>query len=231
MCARQDSNLQRTNEDQQNLGPRLLGIKVVFHDADFAQLPAMAEAGRADMIMSAMTDTAEREKRLDFVTYFLAGTSLVVQRGNPKGISDLASLCGLKVAVETGTVQADLMARQQSQCADRPMHIIAEPTNDDALLQLRTGRAAALPMDYPPADNLTTQPRTRANYQLASTTQYEPGLYGIGFPKHQTVLRDTVQTALAQLITSGGYLSALKKWNVASGAVTRTSINAAGTSS
>src|SRR5664279_6082962 len=121
MRARQDSNLQRTNEDQQNLGPRLLGIKVVFHNADFAQLPAIAEAGRADMIMSAMTDTAEREKRLDFVTYFLAGTSLVVQRGNPKGISDLASLCGLKVAVETGTVQADLMARQQSQCADRPM--------------------------------------------------------------------------------------------------------------
>ena len=63
---------------------KILGIKVVFHNADFAQLPAMAEAGRADMIMSAITDTAEREKRLDFVSYFLAGTSLVVQRGNPK---------------------------------------------------------------------------------------------------------------------------------------------------
>ena len=92
------------------------------------------------------------------------------------------------------------------------MHIIAEPTNDDALRQLRTGRAAALPMDYPTVDNRTTQPRTRANYQLPSTTQYEPGLlYGIGFPKHQTILRDTVQAELAQLITSGGYLSVLKK--------------------
>jgi len=210
---------------------KILGIKVVFLNTDFAELSAMVEAGRADMIMSAVTDTGDREKRLDFVSYFLAGTSLVVQRGNPEGISDLASLCGLKVTVETGTVQADLMARQQSQCGDRPMHIIAEPTNDDALLQLRTGRAAALPMDFPPADNLTTQPRTRANYQLASTTQYEPGLYGIGFPKHQMALRDTVHTALAQLITSGAYLSVLKKWNVASGAVTRTSINAAGTGS
>ena len=36
--------------------------------------------------MSAFTDNKEREKGNDFVTYFTAGTSIGVQRGNPKHI-------------------------------------------------------------------------------------------------------------------------------------------------
>jgi hypothetical protein len=38
--------------------------------------------------------------------------------------------------------------------------------------------------------------RTRAFYQLASTVQYEPGLYGIAVAKNNTVLRDALQAAL-----------------------------------
>lgn len=208
---------------------QLLGIKVLFSNGDFAALPNTVSAGHADMIMSAMTDTAEREKRLDFVDYFSAGTALVVQRGNPHGISDLESLCGQTVAVETGTVQADLLAREQAHCATgRRVTVINEPTNDDALLQLRTGRAAALPMDFPPAEDLTTQAKTQADYQLASTSQYEPGLYGIGFAKTQQALRDAVQSALAKLIQLGTYSQILSKWHVADGRIAQTSINASG---
>lgn len=206
---------------------RVLGVKVVFINTDFADLPAEVTGGHADMIMSAMTDTATREQRLDFVNYFSAGTALVVQRGNPHSISDLESLCGQPVAVEAGTVQADLLNREQAHCGLTPIRIISKPTNDDALLQLRTGQAAALPMDYPPAEELTSQPRTRPNYQLASTAQYEPGLYGIGFAKNQQALRDTVQAALAELITTGAYLAILQTWHVAAGAITQASINAA----
>lgn len=207
---------------------RVLGVKVVFSNADFSTLPGLVRSGHADMIMSAMTDTVEREKLLDFVNYFSAGTALVVKRGNPNGISDLESLCGQRVAVETGTVQADLLRREQMHCATQPIRLVLEPTNDDAILQLRTGRAVALPMDFPPADDLTTQPRTRAFYQLASTTQYEPGLYGIGIAKDDQALRDVVQAALTALITSGDYRAVLQKWNVTPGAVAHASTNAAG---
>lgn len=206
---------------------QLLGVRVVFTDDDFSALPAIVRSGRADMIMSAMTDTAQREQRLDFVDYFSAGTALVVQRGNAHGISDLESLCGQRVAVETGTVQADLLSREQARCGTRRITILTTPTNDDALVLLRTGRAAALPMDFPPAEDLTARPRTRAYYQLASTTQYEPGLYGIGFAKNQQVLRDIVQAALATLIRTGVYRRILTTWHVADGAVSQSSINAA----
>jgi polar amino acid transport system substrate-binding protein len=209
---------------------KVLGIKVVFSNAGFGTLPDLVNSGRADLIMSAMTDTAEREKHLDFIDYFSAGTSLVVQRGNPHGISDLQSLCGQRVAVEEGTVQFDLLTREQSHCVGRGIRIVTAPTNDDALLKLRTGEVAALPMDYPPAEALTVNPRTQGNYQLASTAQYEPGLYGIGVAKSQNALRDVVWAALAELIRSGVYMAVLQAWDVAEGAISAPSANAAGQS-
>jgi len=176
--------------------------------------------------MSAMTDTTKREKVIDFVDYFSAGTSLLVQRGNPHAISDLLSLCGQKVAAEAGTTQQDLLKRSQSQCPGNPIHVVLKPTNDDAILQLRTGQVAALLMDFPPAKVLTTDPRTHGLYQLASDVQYEPGLYGIGIAKSNPMLRDIIRTALSQLITSGDYTAVLKNWDVAKGAVKQVSVNA-----
>jgi polar amino acid transport system substrate-binding protein len=208
---------------------KVLGIDVVFRNADFTTLPGLVETGKADMIMSAMTDTAEREKQLDFVDYFSAGTSIVVQRGNPKAVTDLLGLCGQKVAVQAGTTQQDLLKRQQGTCT-RPITVLSAATNDDALVLLRTGRAAAMLMDYPPAEVLTTDPRTRAHYQLASTAQLEPGLYGIGFAKGQDALRQTVQAALAELLADGVYTAILSKWAVSQGAVSSVSTNAATTS-
>jgi polar amino acid transport system substrate-binding protein len=204
----------------------MLGVKVVFTNSSFAGLPHLLMSGRTDLIMSAMTDTVDREKLIDFVDYFSAGTTLVVQRGNPHAISDLLSLCGQDVAVESGTTQDDLLKRSQSQCRGNPMRVKLEPTNDDAILQLRTGQVAALLMDFPPAKALTVDPRTHGIYRLASDAQYEPGLYGIGVAKSNPMLRDIIRKALSQLIASGTYLSVLRKWDVASGAVSNVSVNA-----
>ena len=79
-------------------------------------------------------------------------------------------------------------------------------TNSDALVQLRTGRAVAVLNDFPPAVFLVNDPRTRSHYQLASTTQYEPGLYGIVVAKDQPALRDAVQGACEQLLIRSGRL-------------------------
>ena len=118
----------------------------------------------------------------------------MVQRGNPAGISDLDDLCGKVVAVEEGTVQVDLVERTQASCpAGTPVDVKLYDTNDDALVELRTGRAAAVLNDYPPAAYLSTAQRTQADYQLASDVQYEPGLYGIAVAPDREQLRDALQ--------------------------------------
>jgi polar amino acid transport system substrate-binding protein len=203
----------------------VLGVDVEFRAAPFDGLLDDLAAHRFDVVMSAMTFTADRQERADFVTYFEAGTSIVVQRGNPHGIHDLAGLCGNAVAVEKGTVQIDLLERSQAQCSGAPIRVQTEPSNDDALLELRTGRVAAVLNDYPPAVHVTTTGPSQAAFQLVSDVQYEPGHYGIAVARDRTQLRDALAGALERLLESGDYEQVLNDWDVASGAVTEVTIN------
>jgi polar amino acid transport system substrate-binding protein len=205
----------------------LLGVRVETRQWDFDTMLEDVAAHRSDLAVSAMTDTAEREAQADFVNYFRAGTSIVVQRGNPEGIHDLSGLCGKAVAVEAGTVQVDLLERSQARCAASPIDVRTYPTNDDALLELRTGRAAVVLMDYPPAVFATTNARTQGAFQLVSDVQYEPGLYGIAVAKDRPELRDALAAALHRLVDSGAYQRLLETWDVGSGAVTQVTVNGA----
>ncbi|HET6393791.1 MAG TPA: ABC transporter substrate-binding protein [Blastococcus sp.] len=203
----------------------LLGVRVEFRAEAFDTVLDGLAARHYDAVMSAMTDTPERRANADFVNYFRAGSAIVIQRGNPRGIHDLGGLCGETVAVEAGTVHVDLLARSQADCGDSPIAVIESASNDDALLELRTGRAAAVLTDYPPAVVATTDERTQAYFQLASDVQYEPGLYGIAVSRHRTELRDALTAALASLVETGHYQHVLDDWDVASGGVAVVTVN------
>jgi polar amino acid transport system substrate-binding protein len=202
----------------------VLGVRVDMVEGEFQHALDRLDTGEYDGVLSSMTDTAEREKKADYVDYFSAGTSIIVQRGNPRAINDLRDLCGQTAAVQQGTFQAELLHRTRQTCS-RPLVVHEYPTNADALLQLRTGRAAAVLNDFPPAAYLATDLRTRGYYQLASTVQYEPSLFGIAVAKDHPALRDALRGALDQLIHSGTYGELLERWGLTSGGLAATSIN------
>jgi polar amino acid transport system substrate-binding protein len=208
---------------------RVLGVRFEFVNLSFSDLLPQLRRHKIDIVMASMTDNAEREKQADFVNYFQAGTAIIVQRGNPQGISTLKDLCGKVVAVAEGTVQVDLLRRTQKGCdADERIDVRSYGDNANALLQLRTGRAAAVLSDYPPAVHLSTDRRTSAHYQLAASTQYEPSPYGIAVAKGQAELRDSLRGALEQVMRSGAYAEVLQRWGVPSGALETATINAGG---
>jgi polar amino acid transport system substrate-binding protein len=204
---------------------RVLGVRLQFRNYEFSTLLSDVARGNLDLAISAVTDTSARSRTADFVNYFRAGTSIVVQRGNPARVSGLNSLCGKVVAVQSGTTQVDLLARTQKSCGSRPITVKRFPSNSDALVQLRTGRAAAVLNDLPPAVLLVTDPRTRSDYQLASDQQYEPGPYGIVVAKGQPLLRDAIRGALEELRRNGVYDDVLARWHVQGGAVPEFTIN------
>jgi polar amino acid transport system substrate-binding protein len=208
---------------------RVLGVRFEFVNVDFSDLLTQLERHKIDLAMASMTDNAEREKQADFVNYFQAGTSILVQRGNPQGISTLEDLCDKVVAVEEETIQVDLLRRTQKSC-DQGERIDVRTYGDNAsaLVQLRTGRAVAVLSDYPPAVHVSTDQRTSAHYQMAASTQYEPSPYGIAVAKDRTELRDVVRDALQRLMRSGDYADVLHRWGVPNGALETATINAGG---
>jgi polar amino acid transport system substrate-binding protein len=201
---------------------RVLGVDVRFVNTEFTKLLPDVAHGDLDLAMSAITDTPQRAELVDFG----AGTAIVVQRGNPSGVTDIQDLCGKAVAVEKGTTQVDLLRRAQKNCSVDRIEVRTYATNSDALVQLRTGRVVAVLNDLPPAAFLVNGPSTTSHYQLASTAQYEPGLYGIAVHRGQGGLRDAVQGACEKLLRSGVYADDLGRWGVRTGAVQRISIDA-----
>ncbi|CAA9265640.1 MAG: hypothetical protein AVDCRST_MAG52-2857 [uncultured Blastococcus sp.] len=203
----------------------LLGVRIEFRAEGFDTVLDGLSEGDYDAVMSSMTDTPERRANADFVNYFRAGSAIVIARGNPLGIHDLGGLCGETVAVESGTLHVDVLARGQRNCGNQPIVVIESSSNDDALLELRTGRAGAVLTDYPPAVVASTDERTQAFFQLASDVQYEPGLYGIAVARDRAALRDALAGALTSLVRSGHYQHVLDDWDVGSGGVSVVTVN------
>jgi polar amino acid transport system substrate-binding protein len=203
----------------------VLGVRFEFINSVFSELIAKVATGDLDMAMSAVTDTPERGKKVDFVNYFKAGSSIVVQRGNPAGITKLNDLCGKIVTILGGTTHEDLLGRTQKNCGKKPIIVKTYRTNSDALVELRTGRAAANLDDYPIASVTVTAPRTGSNYQFATKEQYETAPYGIVVQKGRHGLRGALQSALKELLHSGVYADVLSRWHVQEGAVKEITIN------
>jgi polar amino acid transport system substrate-binding protein len=213
----------------QALGAKL-GMSVTFvNDTDFAGIIGALRAGRFDIVMSAMNDTAERRgKGVDFIDYFRAGSSILVQKGNPKQAKGLDDLCGATVAVQKGTTQdTDILTAQETKCrtAGRPLTVLRFEKDIDALQQVKNGRAVANLEDFPVAAYNAAISGGGADFDVIPQQVGAVGVYGIAVPTENSALRDKLRDALRTLIDDGSYDRILTQWNVSAGALKTAALN------
>jgi polar amino acid transport system substrate-binding protein len=203
-----------------------LGVKLEFQNATFDGLITSLGSKRIDLIMSAMSDTPERQKQIDFVDYFTAGTSILVKKGNPEKIASLDDFCGKTVALQRGTTQEEVAKAQQAKCktAGKELKVLTFDRDTEALLQVKQGRAVADMNDFPVAAYNAKTSGGGNDFEVVGE-QIEAGPYGIGVRKEDTQLRDALQKALQAIIDNGEYAAVLEKWNVKQGAVTTATVN------
>jgi polar amino acid transport system substrate-binding protein len=203
-----------------------LGVKLEFQNATFDGLITSLGSKRIDVIMSAMSDTPERQKSIDFVDYFTAGTSILVKKGNPEKIASLDDFCGKTIALQRGTTQEDVAKEQQAKCktAGKELKVLAFDRDTEALLQVKQGRAVADMNDFPVAAYNAKTSGGGNDFEVVGE-QIAAGPYGIGVRKEDTQLRDALQKALQALIDNGEYAKVLEKWNVTQGAVSSATVN------
>jgi polar amino acid transport system substrate-binding protein len=94
----------------------VMGTKVKVVNATFDSIIPGLASGKYDLGMSSFTDTKARQKVVDFVTYFSAGTSFYVKAQGGPTINGLADLCGHSVGVERGTTQEMDATAQSAKC-------------------------------------------------------------------------------------------------------------------
>jgi len=201
---------------------RRIGLDAVINNTVFDTIIPALIGGKCDIIISDQNITADRVKQVDMIPYFQAGQSFVVAVGNPAGITTTDSLCGKKVAAETGTTEVDYMNKTLTPaCTAKGLPAIDAKTfgkDSDALLALQSGQVDAYFADTPPAAYYTIQHPDQ--FVLAPIPPLAPAFAGISVLKSNIGLRDTVQSVLVGMINDGTYLTILKKNAVDSGAVT-----------
>lgn len=217
----------------QALGGKL-GVAFVFTPQKFDGIVPAIQAGKYDVAMSAMTDNKQRQKVLDFVDYSVSGTGILVEQGNPREIGKALDLCGLRVAAQAATNQADFVKEQQSECAsagEPKARLQTYPKDSDAQLALRSGKADAAVITKPAAGyiaktvgegdvfDLVDDPKARGGYDASPN--------GIGVAKSKPELTEAIQQALQQLIDEGTYAKILKVYGAESIGVKKATKNAA----
>ena len=83
------------------------GVKTEWVPSAFDAIILGVQSGKYDVGVSSFTVNNERMAQATMVSYFKAGTQWVTQKGNPKAINP-DDACGKTVAVQKGTVQADV---------------------------------------------------------------------------------------------------------------------------
>jgi polar amino acid transport system substrate-binding protein len=204
----------------------VMGLKANFVNATFDTIIPGLQSGKYDLGFSSFSDTKAREKVVDFVTYFIAGTSFYVKAQGGPTINTLADLCGHKVAVERGTTQATDATAQSAKCrkAGKPkVSVSVFPDQNAANLALSSGRAEVGMADSPVAAYIVKQ----SNGQFkVSGKSYGTAPYGIAIPKGNGMAKP-ILAALKVLMSNGTYMSVLTKWGIQAGAITNPKINGA----
>jgi polar amino acid transport system substrate-binding protein len=205
---------------------QVMGLKAKVVNATFDSIIPGLAAHKYDLGMSSFTDTKEREKTVDFVTYFSAGTSFYEKASGGPPITNLSSLCGTTVAVEKGTTQQADSTAQSKKCTSagkKAVKVLTFTDQNGANLAITSGRAQVGMADSPVADYQVKQ--SSGQFKVVGKP-YGTAPYGIAIPKDLN-LDKAVLDALKVLISNGKYKSILTKWGIADGAISNPQINGA----
>jgi polar amino acid transport system substrate-binding protein len=221
------TTLQGLDPDLATAVGQVLGVKVQFVPTSFdAIIPALT-AGNVDMAMSSIGDTKEREKAVDFATYYWNGTLVMVAKGNPMGLA-ADKLCGARVGVIRGSLQqSTFLPARATACTGAGQQPPAEQAYQDgpqAQLALQSGRIDAVMTDAPPL--LDAESKNPDTFETVGPLTRNPNPGGVAFPKGSGLVQP-VNAAIDQLMQNGTYRSILDHWNLGDIAIDDSQVNGA----
>ena len=202
----------------------VLGVTPEYRESAFDSIIPSIQGGSFDVGMSSFTDNKKREDQVDFVDYFQAG-SLWAQRPGPA--VDPNNACGLKVAVQSDTIQdTDELPAKSAAClkAGKPaINVLKFPGQDAATNAVTVGQAEAMTADYP----VTVYAIKDSGGKLEAAGElFKTAPYGWAVTKG-SALGQALLRALENVMQSGGYQTILKNWQLQNGAIDKPGINGA----
>jgi polar amino acid transport system substrate-binding protein len=198
---------------------RRMGLQAKIVTDGFDTIFDDLSAKRFDIVVSAVTISPQRQQKFDFVPYFSAGESLLVEKGNPLHITSVDQLCGQNVGVQTGTVEQSDLQTASTNCTKagkQPIHMTILKDQTAVVELLANHRVVATYQDSPVTDYYLKQ--NPGKFDVGGTV-VNAAPEGIVVRKGDTALRDAIQNAFNAMKADGTYKQIIDKWGLTSGAI------------
>ncbi len=201
----------------------VLGLRLDLRQTRFEQILPGVIDGTYDVGSRGFFDTLARQKSVDMVTYFRGGTRWAQRSGETV---DPNNACGRTVAAAEGTVQRTVELPAKSKACetvgDKPIKIVAAPTQEDAVRAVTRGSAEALSADS--VVIATAVGRARGTLETAGDV-FDTQPYGFAIAKGSE-LSEVLRVAIQHVIDRGDLTSIAHKWNL-DGMIKTSTVNGA----
>jgi polar amino acid transport system substrate-binding protein len=198
---------------------QIMGLTPKVENTPFDSILPGLTAGKYDLGISSFTDSLDRQKTNDFVTYAQAGTSFYSSTDSNLDPKSLADLCDHSVAVEKGTTQQEDAQGQAGKCN---VDVQVYPDQNGANLAISSGRAELGMADSPVAAYIVEQ----SNGQFKLGSAYGVAPYGIAMKKGSALAQPTLD-AVKALYDDGTMQKIFDYWQLPDAAISNPQINGA----
>jgi len=206
-----------------------LGLKVKIENVPWDNVIPGLASGRYDFTATNMSPKPERLQVLDMVTYWEAGSSLLVGKGNPDDLSIADhSVCGKKIAVMTGsTQQQEYLPKISAACeaaGEKAVDAVVLGNVEGALTQVVAHRVDGIFSDTSQlAWAAKQQPQAFELLSPQYKKQEGNDIVALGLPKNSP-LTEAIHAAMQSLMDSPAYQETLDRWGLGAGAISTSEI-------
>lgn len=193
-----------------------LKVEAAAMNMEFKGLIPALRGGRIDLINSAMYINPTRSEQVDFVPYMEIGNNVMVQAGNPKGITGRDdTICGKVIAVTLGGISESQARADGDRCKAAGLGevtVLTLPTAQDSALSLSQGRADANYESTPGA--VMALEKMPGVFEIAGEPFEMDTQIGLATPKGATELQAALAAAIKAMAEDGSYDALIAKWKL-----------------
>jgi polar amino acid transport system substrate-binding protein len=183
------------------------GIEVKFINTPWEGIFNTLAQGDRDLVVSAVTITAERKQTMDFSEPYFDAQQLIAVKQNSK-VAKFADLKKLKVGVQTGTTGDEAVTKLQGKTSANIKRFESTPL---ALKELEAGGVDAVVADNGVVINyLANNPGGK--FKSIADAEFVPEQYGIALKKGNAELQAKINKGLADIKADGTYAAIYTKY-------------------
>ena len=140
---------------------RVLGLKAnIVNEPQFGAIIKKVVSGALTVGASSITDTKEREEKVDFVTYLSVGQSMMSKASGPH-LTSLNEVCTHRIGVEAGTLEETAYLYRVCSVTVKASRVWTSGSTSP--------RKRQMPRSWPAASKSTTPTRRSSNTRCSGT--------------------------------------------------------------